>query len=185
MLCRRSTVAANSAMGSILAMSQTEASDRKDLRKAVNSAAFLGWLGVSLPSLFQNPFGLWVAVFGLPIAYAACWLIGAPILRWLMKRPISSFSAGTWGAVIATIIVAISIAIGRYQGWRQSQNPNFYSQIGGGDFVRSVDGILTPYGWWVLAQNSVQFILLGAAIALMVRWRIGPGSVPTNSEHPE
>jgi hypothetical protein len=75
------------------------------------------------------------------------------------------------------IIAAISIAIGRYQGWRQSQNPNFNSQIGGGDFVRSVDGILTPYGWWSLAQNTVIFVFAGVVIALVVRAVIGAGKV--------
>jgi hypothetical protein len=150
---------------------------RKDLRRAVNSAAILGWLAIVGPALFANPFILpWAAVFGLPIAFAACWAIGAPILRRLMRNTISWLAAGVWGGVIASIIAAISIAIGRYQGWRQSLNPNLNSQIGGGEFVRSVDGILTPYGWWVLAQNTMQFILIGIVIALIVRWRIGQGA---------
>ncbi len=157
-------------------MNETTAYTRKEHRKAVNSAALLGWFVVALPSLLHNPFALpWIAVFGLPVAYGACWLIGAPILRGLMKYPVSWVSAGLWGGAIAVLFAAISIAIGRYQGWRVSQNPNFQSQIGGGDFVRSVDGILTSYGWWVLTQNTLQFVLAGIAIALIVRWRIGPG----------
>jgi hypothetical protein len=124
----------------------------------------------------QNPFVLpWLAVFGLPVAYGACWIIGAPILRQLMKRSISWLSAGLWGAAIAALIAALGIAIGRYNGYRISQNPNFHSQIVGGDFVRSVDGILTSYGWWVLVLNTAQFVLLGAAIGVAVRWRIGAG----------
>lgn len=159
-------------------MDKTKAYSSRDHRQAVNSAALLGWLAVSLPALVQKPFALpWVALFGLPIAYGACWLVGAPILRRLMKRPISWASAGIWGGVVAAIIAAISIAIGRYLGWRVSQNPNFQSQIGVGDFIRSVDGILTPYGWWILAQNTVQFIFAGIAIGLILRWRIGPGEM--------
>ncbi|WP_424978518.1 hypothetical protein [Leisingera sp. S232] len=158
-------------------MKETSPYSRKDLRRAVNCAAILGWLAIVGPALIANPFILpWAAVFGLPIAFATCWAIGAPILLRLMRNAISWLAAGVWGGVIASIIAAISIAIGRYQGWRQSLNPNFNSQIGGGEFVRSVDGILTPYGWWVLAQNTMQFILIGIVIALIVRWRIGQGA---------
>lgn len=157
-------------------MDETTAYTKEDHRRAINSAALLGWLVVAFPPLLHNPFALpWIAVFGLPIAYGACWLIGAPVLRRLMKRRVSWISAGVWGGAIAAFIAAISIAVDRYLGWRISQNPNFQSQIGGGDFVRSVNGILTPYGWWVLAQNTLQFVLAGIAIALIVRWRIGPG----------
>ena len=61
---------------------------RKDLRRAVNSAAILGWLAIVGPALFANPFILpWAAVFGLPIAFTTCWVLGAPILRRLMRTP--------------------------------------------------------------------------------------------------
>jgi hypothetical protein len=157
-------------------MKETSPYSRKDLRRAVNSAAILGWLAIVGPALFTNPFILpLAAVFGLPIAFATCWAIGAPILRRLMRNTISWLAVGAWGGVIASFIAAISIVIGRYQGWRQSLNPNFYSQIGGGEFVRSVDGILSPYRWWILAQNTMQFILLGIVIGLIIRWRIGQG----------
>ncbi|MGJ8609620.1 MAG: hypothetical protein ACSHWY_00905 [Octadecabacter sp.] len=92
-----------------------------------------------------------------------------------MNRPISWARAALWGATISAIIALVSIAIGRYRGWRQSQDDTFHSQMGGGDFIRSVDGILTAYGWQQLAQNSAMFIGLGVAIALVLRALIGPG----------
>ncbi len=149
---------------------------RRDLKKAINVSALLGWLAVVSPLILANPLLLpWAAAFGLPIAFAACWLVGAPILKRVMRRPVTWLRAAIWGGTIALLIATISIGIGRYQGWRQFQNPNFNSQIGGGDFVRSVDGILTPYGWWVLAQNTALFVLVGMAIALIVRGVIGAG----------
>lgn len=165
-------------------MTEMRAYDGKDLRKAVNAGAFLGWLGLSLPYLLYNPLLLpWAAAIGWPIAYGICWLVAAPVLRRLMKRSISWGVAAISGAGIAAIIAAIFIAIGRYRGWRASQDPNYSSIVGGGDFVRSVDGILTPYGWWVLAQNTLQFMVYGMVIALLVRWRIGPGAVQMDAEY--
>lgn len=157
-------------------MEDDAAYTRREFRWALNASALLGWLAVAGPLLLANP--LWLplaAAFGLPIAFAGCWLIGAPILRRVMRRPVSWLRAAIWGGIIAMIFAAISIAIGRYQGWRQFQDPNFRSQIGSGDFVRSIDGILTPYGWWVVAQNTALFVLAGVVIALIVRGVIGAG----------
>jgi hypothetical protein len=38
-----------------------------------------------------------------------------------------------------------------------------------------VNGILTLYGWLLLARNTAIFVGLGAAIGLVVRAMIGPG----------
>lgn len=54
-------------------------------------------------------------------------------------------------------------------------DPNSYSQVGGGEFTRSIDGILTPYGWLLLGQSVAIFIAGGVAIALFLRAVIGPG----------
>ena len=158
---------------------------RQDLKRAVNASAVLGWFAVSAPSIWVNPFALpWVAFFGLPIAFAACWVIGAPILKRVMRKPVTWLKAAIWGGSIASIIAAISIMIGRYQGWRVSQNPNFSSRVGGDGFIRSIDGILTPYGWWVLAQNTALFVLAGVVIALIVRGVIGAGRTSSMSATP-
>lgn len=153
---------------------------RSEFVLAVNIAAVLGWLACAVPMCILSGWGAvsilpYVAVIGLPIAFLSCWLIAAPILRIVMNRPISWARAALWGATISAIIALVSIAIGRYRGWRQSQDDTFHSQMGGGDFIRSVDGILTAYGWQQLAQNSAMFIGLGVAIALVLRALIGPG----------
>jgi hypothetical protein len=149
----------------------------------MNLSAVLGWacVGVPMAFLFALRMGLlgglamlfWMALLGLPIAFFFCWLVGGPMLWHVMRKEIGWPAAAGWGAAIALSIAMISIAIGRYRGWRQSLNPNSYSQIGGGDKIRQVDGILTPYGWWYLAERTVLFVLLGVAVALVIKWAIG------------
>ncbi|MEP2716141.1 hypothetical protein [Pseudophaeobacter sp.] len=157
---------------------------RKQWKRAVNLSAFLGWLSIAVPisagmsnaGLFQF-FGImiWAAAIGLPIAFIASWLISAPILNRLMRKNISWFQAAVWGGAITCLIALASIAIGRFRGWRQSLDPSSFSRLGGGDKVREIDGILTPYGWLNLAQNTAIFVAIGIVISLVVRFAIGPG----------
>lgn len=148
----------------------------RDLRRAVNASAVLGWVAVAVWSLGEFwPLYLYAAVLGLPIAFLASWLIGAPVLRRVMRRTVTYPRAAFFGGVIASLIALASIAIGRYMGWRQSVDDMSWSQIGGGAYVREIDGILTPYGWMIVAQNSLILIAIGAGIGVAVRAWIGPG----------
>ena len=163
-------------------MNQMAAYTHKQFVRAVNLSAFLGWLMV-VAQLFARPSQLIpVAIAFLPITLLVCWVIVAPILRRVINKPISWFRAAFWGALIASLIAFLGIIIGRFLGWQQSINPNFSSQIGGGDYIRSVDGILTPYGWRVLVQSTVLFVLGGILSALIVRAVIGPGRVMGREE---
>ena len=143
-------------------------------------SALLGWTCVALPVAIESNIGvlIWVAIVGLPISFLCCWLIGAPVLKHIMRNEISWAGAVLWGGAIAFFMARAGIIIGRLLGWRQSLNPNFNSQIGGGDYIREVDGILTTYGWLILGKSTIMFVALGAAVALLVRWRIGK---PANS----
>ncbi|MEM0942898.1 MAG: hypothetical protein AAGI70_03030 [Pseudomonadota bacterium] len=156
---------------------QNNAYDPSDLTLAVNLSAILGWCVAVFPLLAAGRISLipYAAVIGLPIAFVACWVVGAPILRRLMRNKVSWSKAGLWGAVIAMMIELLGVSISRYRGWLQSRDDSFWSRIGGGEYVRSVDGILTPYGWWVQAQSSALWVLAGVVIALIVRGAIGPG----------
>jgi hypothetical protein len=163
---------------------ETAAYTRSQQTLAINLSAFLGWLAVSVTitsgmggGSLSNTLGLmiWAAVTGLPIALATSWLIGAPILKHAMRSSITWVGAAFWGGIITFLIALLSIVVGRFRGWMQSINPNSFSQLGGGDKVREVDGILTPYGWWLLAQTTSLFVLAGVVIALIVRAVIGPG----------
>lgn len=167
-------------------MSGARAYTNRQFALAVTLAAVLGWAAFCTPLVVAGPVGMlaWYAAIGLPIALGGCWAVGGPILWRLMARPVGWARAGLWGGGIAAILVAISIAIGRFVGWRMSRNPNSSSQIGGGDHVQSVDGILTTFGWFVLAQRTALFVLLGAAVALIVRAVIGPGRAATISPPP-
>ena len=158
-------------------MYEVEPYTGRDLFWAVNIAAILGWLVVAAPVFAGHSFGrfLSTAIVGLPIAFVVSWLIAAPILMRVMRKPISWLRAAVWGAVITGSMEAVFIAIFRFWGWRRSLNPDYHSRIGGGEYTQSIDGILTPYGWWVLAQRSAVFILAGVGIALAVRAVIGPG----------
>jgi hypothetical protein len=160
-------------------MSEWSAYSRKQWVRAVNYSALLGYLAlIGVPSILNANLGFVLvgATFGIPGAFLCCWAVGSPILKRLMQNEISLYSAAAWGTAIASILATISIVIGRYAGWRQSNNPNFYSVQGGGEYVTSIDGILTPYGWQMLAQDTVVFILTGAIIAVSVQWLIGKPS---------
>lgn len=157
---------------------------RKQWALAVNLSAVLGWLVVATASSAGVLHGglsqffaimIWAAAIGLPIAFLASWLISAPILKKLMQRNILWVQAAFWGAVITSLIALAFISIGRLKGWIQSLDPNSFSQFGGGDKVREIDGILTSYGWLILAKNNSLFVLAGVVIALVVRLAIGPG----------
>lgn len=153
---------------------------REQWKRAVNLSAILGWLVIAAPisagtsnAGFLQFFGLmvWAAAIGLPIAFLASWIISAPILKRLMRKNISWFQAMLWGGVITFFIALASIVIGRLRGLATMQP----SQLGGGDKVRVIDGILTSYGWQVVAQNTAMFVAAGIVIALIVRFSIGPG----------
>lgn len=153
----------------------------RDQFRAKVLAALLGWTGVTVMELaggtssqilFYLPF---FAIIGLPLAFLSIWIIGGPIIRRVLQRPVTWLSAATGGATVAAILAAISIVIGRLNGLRISYDPSFDFQLGGGDFVREVDGILTPYGWLLLARNTAFFIVIGAIVGLLVRAIIGPG----------
>lgn len=150
---------------------------RHDWVRAVNLSALLAWAALAGPFIVVGgvPFLIWAMALALPVAYLTCWTIGAPILAYAMRRPIGRRRAALWGAVVSASIAAPVIVIGRYWGWPASMDPSIRSQLGGGDFIRSLNGILTPYGRQVLAQNTAMFILLGVAVALIVRAVIGPG----------
>lgn len=156
----------------------------RDRRKAQILAAIFGWAAVtavvlaglnSSLALFLLPF---FAVIGLPVSFFATFLIGGPIVERFMRRPVGWGRAAAGGALVAAVFAAIVIAFTRLKGFFDSQDPNFRSQLGGGDFVISVNGILTPYGWFLLGQITAVFVALGAVIGLLVRAAIGPGTSP-------
>ena len=156
----------------------------KDRHKALILAAVLGWTGVTVPvlaglnsslALFLLPF---FAVIGLPLSFFATFFIGAPIAERVMRSPVGWGRAAAGGALVAAIFAAVVIALTRLKGLVDSLVPNFRSQLGGGDFVIEVNGILTPYGWLLLAQITAVFVALGAFIGLLVRVVIGPGNRP-------
>lgn len=158
-------------------MSDWPVYSQKQWIKAVNLSALLGYLTVvGVPSILNaNPGGIiGGAILGIPFALLCCWIFGAPILKRVMqKQEISWISATCWGATIAGTMAVVSIAFGRYAGYRQSVSGHVRSRIGADGYIRSIDGILTPYGWQVLVQNTLLFIAAGVLIALVVKWAVG------------
>ncbi|MBL9050184.1 MAG: hypothetical protein JNK19_08745 [Tabrizicola sp.] len=139
-------------------------------------SALLGWVVVTVMQLGQGSWfqilGLlpFAAIIGLPIAFLVAWVLVGPVLWHVMGKPVTWARAATWGAGISAIIAAISILIGRLNGYRISQDPTFHFWT-----AREVDGILTPYGWKMLAFDTAYFIVAGGAIGLLIRLIIGPG----------
>jgi hypothetical protein len=160
-------------------MGQNSPYSARDLKRAVNISAVLGWLVVSAPFLFGLGLGAFpfVAVIGLPIAFGVCWMTGAPILSRAMRKPVTWMRAAIYGAGISFAIAALSIVIARLIGFSQSLNENSSSQVGGGDYIQSIDGILTPYGWYLTGQSTLLFMCVGIVIALIMRKVIGGGTV--------
>lgn len=159
---------------------------QRDIACAVKLSALLGWVGVIGLPIFSHEYrnGLdlnslslvfWYALFGLPTSLFICWLFVKPFLRIMMRRNVGYVRAACWGAGIGFSLVAVWVTIRRYKGWRQSQDPKTKSGYGDGSGTIEVNGLLTDYGWWQLAQNSFQFTLICILAALIVRLVIGPG----------
>lgn len=166
-------------------MSDWPVYSRKQWINAVNQSALLGYFAVvGVPSILNgNPGGIvGAAPLAIPFALLFCWAIGAPILKRIMQKEISWTSATCRGAVIASILATLSIAMGQLSGYRQSINPNVNSRVGGDGYIRSIDGVLTPYGWQVLAQNTLLFIAAGALIAVAVKWLVGEPAAENGDE---
>lgn len=145
---------------------------RHDFEMAGFWAAVLGWAAVTVwtfgPYVWFYPIA---AVFGLPIAYVMCWLVGAPVLRRAMQRTISFPRAAFLGAVIGASIAVVRFVFVRLMGLWAWLDDSFSFRT-----AFEIDGILTPYGWWIEAQNSMVYIAIGAGIGVAVRWWIGSGS---------
>jgi hypothetical protein len=173
-------------------MNAPRAYRRRDFVAAIIISAVLGWVAITAWVLMPGEAPVsqkiallpWAAVIGLPIAFVACWAVAGPILWRLMQRPISWRRAAGWGALTALAIAGVGLVIDRINGWRVSVDPNSSYQIGGGDFVQEIDGVLTPYGWLVEAQGFLGYVLIGTIVALVVRLIIGPGSKIATTEPP-
>ncbi|WP_037308290.1 hypothetical protein [Ruegeria halocynthiae] len=159
---------------------------QRDIACAVKLCALLGWVGVIGVPIFSHAYRIgldlnslslvfWYALFGLPISLFICWLLVKPFLRIMMRRKTSYVRAAYWGAGIGFSLVAVWVAFSRYRGWRKSQESKTKSSYGDGKDTIEVNGLLTDYGWWLLVQNSFQFILICTLAALIVRLIIGPG----------
>ena len=155
--------------------------DPHDVNDATKNGALLGWLFCSVHSLSGvDSIALavfWLLIFavvGLPIAFLACRLIARPVHLRIMRRPVSRAKAALAGAGISAIIAAISIVIGRRNGYRIRQDPTFHFWT-----TRKVDGVLTSFGWKMLARETAVFIVAGGAIGLTIRLIIGPGRTTT------
>lgn len=154
---------------------------RTDWIRAVNWAAVLGWTMVVLPDAFDGSdphkaifYFFMAALFGLPIAFAASWLIGAPILHHLMNRRIGWLRAILWGGGIAALIKALAIILGQMQHWiKRHSSGSFGFSDAHGPII--IDNMRTAYGWQLVAERAVWFVLAGIVAALIVRTIIGPG----------
>ena len=152
--------------------------------KAVNLSAVLGWLCASVPTSLRLAgasdanvlHGLaWSAALGLPIAFVVTWIVIGPTLWLIMHKPVSWARCLRLGVGLALAISAVFFAFGRFVAWQRTLNPNAPREIRSGNIVSEIDGVLTAHGWQVIAQNTVVFVGVFVAIALVVRAITGPG----------
>ena len=99
----------------------------------------------------------YAAIFGLPTSFICSWLVGAPILKRIMRKPISAPKAAATGAGIALVLSLIYIAA-RVVDRIVSNGPN---------------GFFTGASWLLLAQITAAFMGFGAIVALFVWFVIG------------
>ncbi|MEM7462235.1 MAG: hypothetical protein AAF362_06095 [Pseudomonadota bacterium] len=147
---------------------------------AVNLSALLGWACLALPASFIGTFVwgllLWAAIIGLPIAFLCCWVIGAPVLHYIMRDSITWFAAIAWGAAIgglislAVFVITIIVGITMYMGGE------FHAETGGLDVVKFVDGVLSAKLWLQILKLNLLWLGLAIFIAITLRAIIGPGT---------
>ena len=146
---------------------------------AVNLSAALGAVGSLLPAAAKAPLqATMLFPYALVVALIIAWVFVAPALAYAMRKPASWLRTATLGGGTAASIALVGFAIATGRRLRAQADPSYYYQLGGGEYVRDVDGILTPYGWWVIIQNNLLFVALGVLVALIVRSVIGPGKMP-------
>lgn len=150
----------------------------------MNVAALVGWAFVTiLLTIMAGPAVLvYAIIYGLLISFLCCWVIGAPILKWLMRREITLVRAAFWGAAIAFLFSSLNIALERYQGWQTSLDPSRSGNWSGGTIfgqfeVIEVAGTLTAYGWLMVALSTLSFSLVGAFVAVVVWFLVGDPAV--------
>ncbi|MFV0475914.1 MAG: hypothetical protein ACK5MQ_17180 [Pikeienuella sp.] len=127
---------------------------RRDLCNAVNLSAILGWLLVAALYLdFMSLSWIWVfaAIFGLPVAFLVCWLVVAPVLWRIMRRPIPWTRAIGWGAAVSTLLAMMGVAFAQSTVFHQPDS-------------------------LALFQSAATFVAGGVLIALALRTLIGPGA---------
>lgn len=152
---------------------------------AVKLSGLLGWLAIAVPITSRTDGGslvnflglmIWAAVLGLPVAWLASRLITGPVLKRILRKPLSWMRAGLWGAVISSLFALIGIAITRLWKWYWSIDPGSYAQTDSGNWAQQADRILAISSWMLPAKSTVLFVVAGVFIALIVRAFIGPGN---------
>ncbi len=157
-------------------MSDAYAYTRKEYVRAVNlsgvSACTL-MLASAIPAAGWDIVGAipFAFLFGLPIV----WITVGPILYYRMRSQVTWMAAATLGTGIGLLLVSLGFLRGQSRRRYAAENDSFNYQLGGGDFVRDIDGTLTEYGWQVLIQNNVLFVIMCLLCALIVRYSVGPG----------
>jgi archaellum biogenesis protein FlaJ (TadC family) len=149
---------------------------------ALTLSVLLGWAGVTIAVLgvsdWNRFLGLlpFAAVIGLPIAFLITGVVAGPMLNRVTQRSVTWSGAAIGGAKAAAMIAALPVVVGRSLGYLQSLDDSSYSRLGGGENTIEIDGILSAYGWQLLAVRTVFFIAFGAAVGLLIRLVVGPGN---------
>lgn len=141
-------------------MTQWSVYSRKQWVHAVNLSALSAWALISFPLTAATGLSMlgYAAIFGLPTSFICCWLVGAPILKRIMRKPISAPKAAATGSGIAFVLALLYMVAARVVDRIVSNGPN--------GFFSGTDGLL-------LAQITAAFMGFGAIVALFVWFVIG------------
>ena len=143
---------------------------------AVNLIAVLGTIGFFTPVIFTSPTRVAsILPFAFIVSFIISWLLIAPLLKVAMRKPASWLRSAIWGTASAMLVASVGFVLAEIRRFNALSSDGEKYQLGGGEYVREINGVVTSYGWQAIIQSNVTFILLGLVIALIIRAIIGPG----------
>ena len=148
----------------------------------MNLAALIGWACIAIPlAILSNIFVLvYAAIFGLPVSFLCCWVIGAPILKYLMRNEITWGKAASWGGGIALLISLLGTVARLYMNLRETLIPGLTLFVDANTYARQNDGSLSAYDWLTLATPTLIFVTIGVLVASLVWAFIGEPDTGTD-----
>ncbi|MCV6825787.1 MULTISPECIES: hypothetical protein [Halocynthiibacter] len=114
---------------------------------------------------------IYAAIYGLPLSFFCCWLVGGSILWRAMRYRVTWLKAMSLGGCIALILAIVlnaGTAFGHYLDWKKSiELVTYYS--GGEAQSLNIESIFTASEWLFVALSTAALVGVGSFVAF-VAW---------------